>query len=97
MALTKDFRETIRERAQREPQFRKVLLREAIELMLSGDEKTGRAILRNYSRRIALRPEHSHEAVGWDGCRFFQLPKSDRSVDIRTCSAFSLIFRHRKA
>ena len=48
MALTKDFRETIRERAQREPKFRKALLREAIELMLSGDEKTGRAILRNY-------------------------------------------------
>lgn len=48
MALTKDFRETIRERAQREPQFRKALLCEAIELMISGDEKTGRAILRNY-------------------------------------------------
>ena len=48
MALTKDFRETIRERAQQEPRFRKALLREAIELMLSGDEKTGRAILRNY-------------------------------------------------
>jgi hypothetical protein len=48
MALTRDFRETIRERAQREPPFRKALLREAIELMLSGDEKTGRAILRNY-------------------------------------------------
>ena len=48
MPLTKDFRETIRERAQREPRFRKALLREAIELMLSGDEKTGRAILRNY-------------------------------------------------
>src|ERR1035438_6232263 len=48
MALTKDFRETIRERAQQEPKFRKALLREAIELMLSGDEKTGRAILRNY-------------------------------------------------
>lgn len=36
------------ERAQQEPQFRKALLREAIELMHSGDEKTGRAILRNY-------------------------------------------------
>ena len=48
MALTKDFRETIRERAQREPKFRKALLREAIELMLSGDDKIGRAILRNY-------------------------------------------------
>jgi hypothetical protein len=48
MALTKDFRETIRERARQEPKFRQALLREAIELMLSGDEKTGRAILRNY-------------------------------------------------
>jgi DNA-binding phage protein len=48
MPLTKDFRETIRERAQQEPRFRKALLREAIELMLSGDERTGRAILRNY-------------------------------------------------
>lgn len=48
MALTKDFRETIRERAQKEPRFRKALLCEAIELMLAGDEKTGRAILRNY-------------------------------------------------
>jgi len=48
MALTKDFRETIRERAEREPKFRRALLREAIELMISGEEKTGRAILRNY-------------------------------------------------
>jgi hypothetical protein len=49
MALTKDVRATIRERAQQEPLFRKALLQEAIELMLSGDEKTGRAILRNYT------------------------------------------------
>ena len=49
MSPTRDFRETIRERAQREPQFRKALLREAIDLMLSGDEKTGRAILRHYT------------------------------------------------
>ena len=47
MPLTKDFRETIRDRAQQEPRFRKALLREAIELMLSGDEKTGRASLHN--------------------------------------------------
>ncbi|MCX6975840.1 MAG: transcriptional regulator [Verrucomicrobia bacterium] len=48
MCNTKDFRETIGERARQEPQFRKALLREAAELMLSGDEKTGRAILRNF-------------------------------------------------
>lgn len=38
MALTKDFRQTIRERAQQESKFGKALLREVIELMLSGDE-----------------------------------------------------------
>jgi hypothetical protein len=46
-ALTKDFHETIRDRAQHEPAFRRALLSEAIELMLSGDEKTGRAVLCN--------------------------------------------------
>lgn len=51
MQLTKDFRETIRERAEQEPEFRKALRREAIELMRSGDEKTGRAILLLLKRR----------------------------------------------
>jgi ABC-type hemin transport system substrate-binding protein len=46
VALTRDFRETIRERAQREPRFRMALLREAIALILSGNKKTGGAILR---------------------------------------------------
>jgi len=48
MALTRDFRETIRERAQREPAFRQALLREGLQLIHSGDFATGRAILRNY-------------------------------------------------
>lgn len=48
MALTKDFRETIRERAQSEPAFRQGLLREGLELIYNGDFATGRAILRNY-------------------------------------------------
>ena len=48
MPLTKDFRQTIRERAQSEPAFREALIREAHELAVSGDEKTSRAILRNY-------------------------------------------------
>lgn len=48
MPLTKDFRVTIRERAQRELRFREALLREAIELKLAGEEKTARALLRHY-------------------------------------------------
>ncbi len=53
VAVTRDCLETIRERAQREPKFRQALLQEAVELMLAGDEKTGRAILRNYINATA--------------------------------------------
>jgi len=52
MTLTKNFRESIRERVEQQPRFRKALLREGIELMLSSDEKTGRAILRNYINAV---------------------------------------------
>jgi hypothetical protein len=55
MALTKDFRETVRERAQREPAFRRALLREAVEQMLSGDVDTGKALVRNYVDATKLR------------------------------------------
>jgi DNA-binding phage protein len=48
MALTRDFRDTIRERAQREPAFRQNLLREGLQLINNGDFATGRGILRNY-------------------------------------------------
>jgi len=48
MALTRDFRDTIRARAQREAGFRQGLLREGLELICNGDFATGRAILRNY-------------------------------------------------
>jgi len=49
MALTRDFRDTIRERAQREPAFRESLLREGLQLINNGDFATGRSILRKYS------------------------------------------------
>jgi len=48
MALTRDFRDTIRERAQREPAFRRSLLREGLQLINNGDFAAGRAVLRNY-------------------------------------------------
>jgi hypothetical protein len=48
MALTKDFRDTIRERAQADPAFRHELLREGLALCYAGDFQTGRGILRNY-------------------------------------------------
>jgi hypothetical protein len=48
MALTRDFKDTIRARAKRDPGFRKALLREGIENFLSGDVETGKIILRDF-------------------------------------------------
>ena len=48
MALTRDFKETIRARVKRDPGFRKALLREGIENFLLGDVETGKIILRDF-------------------------------------------------
>jgi DNA-binding phage protein len=48
MALTKDFRDTIRDRAQRDPKFRRALLEEAVAAMIADDMETGRSLMRNY-------------------------------------------------
>jgi len=48
VALTKDFKDTIQARAQREPAFRKALLREGVECLLADDVDTGKAVLRDY-------------------------------------------------
>jgi DNA-binding phage protein len=48
MALTKDFKETIQARAQRDSVFRKALLQEGTECLLAGDIDTGKAVLRDY-------------------------------------------------
>lgn len=48
MAITRDFKETIQERALKDPEFRKGLLTESIENMLDGDIETGKSLLRDY-------------------------------------------------
>jgi DNA-binding phage protein len=48
MALTRDFKETIKARVDRDPAFRKELLREGVECLLAGDLDTGKTILRDY-------------------------------------------------
>lgn len=47
MPLTKDFKETIQARAQRDPRFREALFTEAINAYLSGDTAVGKAVLRD--------------------------------------------------
>jgi hypothetical protein len=48
MPLTCNFKETIRDRARRDPKFRKELLREALEAMLSGEIAVAKTVLRDY-------------------------------------------------
>ena len=48
MPLTKDFKDTIKARAERDPDFRAGLFREAIEAMLSDDLETGMVLQRDY-------------------------------------------------
>jgi DNA-binding phage protein len=48
MPLTHDFKETIRDRAQRDRDFRQALLREAVECVINSDLPTGKAVLRDY-------------------------------------------------
>ena len=48
MALTRDFKATVRARIQRDPAFRRELLREGVESFLAGDVETGKSVLRDY-------------------------------------------------
>ncbi|HEY9766903.1 MAG TPA: hypothetical protein V6C71_00155 [Coleofasciculaceae cyanobacterium] len=47
MFITKDFKETINARIQREPEFAKALLDEAASLFLNGEPETARLILKD--------------------------------------------------
>ena len=48
MVLTKDFKDTIKDRVARDPAFREELLKEGIECLLTGDVDTGKAVLRDF-------------------------------------------------
>jgi hypothetical protein len=57
MPLTRDFKQTIRDRAQHDPKFRKELLGMGLEAMLSGDITLAKTILR----------DHINATVGFSG------------------------------
>ncbi len=48
MALTKDFKETIQNRVQKDPEFREALFKESVQCLLAGDMETGKSLLRDY-------------------------------------------------
>jgi DNA-binding phage protein len=48
MALTRDFRETVKARAERDPEFRNGLLTEALEAVVRGEFDVAKISLRDY-------------------------------------------------
>ncbi len=63
MPLTRDFKDTIKARAERDPEFRKALVEEASECLLDNDLATAKAILRDYIN-ATMGFEGLAEAVG---------------------------------
>ena len=48
MSLTRSFKDTIKARIERDPDFREELLKEGVERLLAGDVDIGKAVLRDY-------------------------------------------------
>ena len=48
MVLTREFRETVAKRVQKDARFRRALLIEAVDALLESDLATGKALLRDY-------------------------------------------------
>lgn len=69
MALTRDFKQTIKARVEADPAFRDALLMEAVNACLTGDTATGRALLRDL-----INATTGFEALAR------QLHKSDKSL-----------------
>jgi len=57
MALTRDFRQTVRERAIRHKGYRRELLAEAVNELLAGNMEVGNAMLRDYINATITFPE----------------------------------------
>lgn len=48
MVLTREFKETVQARVERDPKFRQALLVEGLQCLVDGDVDTGKTILRDY-------------------------------------------------
>ena len=61
MALTRTFKQTVQARLERDPAYRKALLREGMESFLSGDLGTGKSILRDFINATVGFPKLARE------------------------------------
>ncbi len=49
MSPTREFRETVQTRTERDPAFREGLLKEGVERLLAGEVDAGKKVLRSYT------------------------------------------------
>jgi DNA-binding phage protein len=63
MTLTRDFRETVVSRVQRDPRYARAMLDEALELFLSGDPASSKRVLRDLVN-ATMGFEHLARAIG---------------------------------
>jgi hypothetical protein len=69
MSITRDFKDTVKARADRDPDFRKALVAEAINAGAAGDVATMKVLLHDYIKatdrfEVAARRPHSDLASG---------------------------------
>lgn len=64
MSIVREYKETIKERAQREPEFASALLDEAVTLFLNGEPKIARLILRDLAAPGAQDCHSKHPGQG---------------------------------
>ena len=103
MAITKNFRETILKRAEKDGAFRRQMLIEAVNELLAGDLNAGKAILRDYinatitfeglARKIRKSSKSLHRMFGPQGN-----PRADNILEIiKILQAHEHITLHVKA
>jgi hypothetical protein len=81
MPLTRDFKETVRARAEHSREFRVALLKEAVEAFIQGDTETGKTMLRDYVNATGKRDRLSLEDETLTGYRLVLLPDSIEIFD----------------
>ncbi len=77
MALTRNFRETVQADARRDPAFRRGLLSDALDSLLSGEVALGKELLRDYinatigfprlAERTSIHAKTLHQMFGTNG------------------------------
>lgn len=77
MSLTREFKETVKARADRDPEFRKALVSEAVNCLVQGDMDTMKTLLRDYinatdgfdtvAAALGKSPKSLMRALGADG------------------------------